>query len=130
MNLKNLIPSNNMSVSSDRRQFDRFSIDFKIEVIAHDREGREHKEKTTLEEISGEGARFLTGKAERYFIGQSLEVSIYLPGTGEVKASMKGKAKVVRIGPCSNAASSGEAQPVCVAVKLDAPLYFERYSSL
>jgi hypothetical protein len=119
-----------MSVSSDRRQFERFSIDFKIEVVAYDIEGREHKEKTTLEEISGEGARFLTGKAGRYFIEQSLEVSIYLPGTDEVKASMRGKARVMRIEPCSNAASSGEAQSVCVAVKLDAPLYFERYSAL
>lgn len=118
-----------MSTNSDTRQFERFSIDFKIEVVAHDRDGGEHREKTILEDISGEGARFLTGKAEHYFIGQSLEVSIYLPGTDEVKASMKGKAKVVRIGLCGNAASSSQSQPVCVAVKLDAPLYFERYSA-
>jgi len=118
-----------MSGSPDTRQFDRFPIDFKIEVVAHDRDGREHREKTVLEDISGEGARFLTGKAERYFIGQSLEVSIYLPGTDEVQATMKGKAKIVRIGPCDNTASSGQSQPVCVAVKLDDPLSFERYST-
>ena len=59
-----------------------------------------------------------------------LELTIHLPDSDEVKARMRGKARVVRIEPCSNAASSGEAQPVCVAVKLDAPLYFERYSAL
>jgi len=117
-----------MSVSSDRRQFDRFSIDFKIEVVSHDREGREHKEKTTLEEISGEGARFLTGKTESYFIGQSLEVSICLPGTDEVKACMKSRGTVVRVEPCNDPSASSEPQPVCVAVKLDQPLQFERSS--
>jgi hypothetical protein len=126
-NLK-AIPGN-MPINSDTRHFERFSIDFTIEVIAYGRDGGKHREKTILEDISGEGARFLTGRAERYFVGQTLEVSIYLPETDEVKASMKGKAKVVRIGPCSNADSSGQSQPVSVAVKLDNPLSFERYST-
>jgi len=119
-----------MDTLPERRHFHRNPLDFEIKVVSQSREGILCEERTRLEDISGEGARFLTGKAERYFVGQSLEVSIYLPGTDEVKASMKGKAKVVRIGPCSNVASSGEAQPVCVAVTLDAPLHFERYSSL
>jgi len=118
-----------MSIHKDRRRFDRHSIDFRVEVISRDRQGRDHKEMTALDEVSGEGARFLTGNAERYFIGQPLEVSIWLPGSDEVKASMKGTAKVVRIGPCSNAALRGQSPQTCVAVKLDAPLYFERYSA-
>jgi hypothetical protein len=127
---KNLISSRNMSRNSDTRKFERFPIDFNIEVVAHDRDGEEHREKTVLEDISGEGVKFLTGKAEHYFIGQSLEVSIYLPGTDEVHASMKSKAKVMRIGPCANASSSGQAKPACVAVKLDTPMSFQRYSAL
>jgi len=127
---KNLIPFNSMSTNADTRQFQRFPIDFKIEVVAHDRNGEAHKENTILEDISGEGARFLTENAERYFVEQSLEVSIFLPGTDEVQATMKGTAKVVWIGPCSNAASRGKAQPVCIAIKLDSPLYLKRYRAL
>jgi hypothetical protein len=119
-----------MRTGTNKRQFDRFQIDFHMEVLVQDNEGRVLREQTTLEDISGEGARFLTRKAERYSLGKSLELIIYLPGTDEVKAFMRGKARVVRIEPCSNAASSGQSQPVCVAVKLDAALYFERYSSL
>jgi len=101
---------NTMPIHKDRRRFDRHSIDFRVEIISRDRQGRDHKEMTTLGEVSGEGARFFTENAERYFVEQSLEVSIFLPGT-------------------SNAASRGKAQPVCVAIKLDAPLFFERYSA-
>jgi len=119
-----------MRTGMNRRQFDRFQIDFHVEVLLQDNEGKVLREQTTLEDISGEGAGFLTRKAERYSLGKPLELIIYLPGTDEVQASMKGKAKVVRIGPCGNAASSGEAQPVCVAVELDAPLCFERHSAL
>jgi hypothetical protein len=120
---------NTMPIHKDRRRFDRHSIDFRVEIISRDRQGRDHKEMTTLGEVSGEGARFFTENAERYFVEQSLEVSIFLPGTDEVQATMKGTAKVIWIGPCSNAASRGKAQPVCVAIKLDAPLFFERYSA-
>jgi hypothetical protein len=124
------MPVNTMSIHNDRRRFDRHSIDFRVEIISRDRQGRDHKEMTALDEVSGEGARFLTENAERYFVEQSLEVSIFLPGTDEVQASMKGTAKVVWIGPCSNAAAIGEPQPACVAVKLDSPLYLKRYRAL
>jgi hypothetical protein len=110
----------------ERRDFDRFSIDFEIEVVSKDREGVWYMEKTTLEDISGEGARFLTRHAHSYYLGQSLEVMIYLPETDEVRAWMKGSATVVRMEPCSDPVAKEKKQPMCIAVKLDAPLHFER----
>jgi len=115
-----------MDTLPERRDFNRFPIDFEIEVVSQDREGVWCMEKTTLEDVSGEGTRFLTNQADNYYLGQSLEVMIFLPGTDEVKAWMKGSATVVRIGPCSDPVAKENNQPVCVAVKLDAPLHFER----
>jgi hypothetical protein len=119
-----------MDTLPERRHFQRTPLDFEIKVVSQGREGILCEERTRLEDISGEGVRFLTQKADSYYLAQLLDVIIFFPGTNEVKASMKGKAKVVWIGPCSNPASNGEIQPVCVAVKLDAPLYFERYVAL
>jgi len=110
----------------ERRGFERTPLDLEIEVVSHDHEGIWCMEKTILEDISGEGARFLTRNPHTYYRGQSLEVMISLPGTDELKAWMKGSATVVRIGPCSSEATSGQSQPVCVAIRLDAPLQFER----
>jgi len=117
-----------MRTGMNRRQFDRFQIDFHVEVLLQDNEGKVLREQTTLEDISGEGAGFLTRKAEMYSLEKSLELIIYLPETNEVKAAMRAKAKVVRIEPCNDSAASGEPQPVCVAVKLVQPLQFERSS--
>jgi len=97
-----------MNAIAERRNFARFQLGFEMKVVSQEREGEEFEEKTTLEDISGEGALFQTQDPSRSFSGKSLTVSIHLPGTDEVKASMRGKARVVRIEPCSNAASSGE----------------------
>ena len=91
-----------MDNKSDRRGFDRFPIEFVIEVVAQDSEGRRYKEKTVLKNISGGGAQFLTQQAGKYFAGQQLEMTVFLTGTNMVKARMRGKATVVRIDPSSN----------------------------
>jgi hypothetical protein len=43
------------------------------------------------------GARFLTQQTKRYIPGQSLEMTIHLPATNELKACINGRATVVRI---------------------------------
>jgi hypothetical protein len=112
-----------MNQEPDRRGFDRFPIEFVIEVSGKDNDGRTHKEKTTLQDISGEGAKFITQHPDRYFQGQNLELVIYLPGTNEVKAQMRGKARVVRIGDSENIAEGGG---ISIAVKLFTSLQFKR----
>jgi len=112
-----------MNQESDRRDFDRFPIEFAIEVSGKDSDGRTHKERTALQDISGEGARFSTQHPDRYFQGQNLELVIYLPGTNEVKAQMRGRARVVRIGDSGN---TPEGAGISIAVKLSTSLQFKR----
>jgi hypothetical protein len=109
--------------ASDRRDFDRFPIEFAIQVSAKDSSGKIHKEKTALQDISGEGARFITHYPDRYFQDQNLELVIYLPGTNEVKAQMWGKARVIRIGDSGNISEGGGTS---IAVKLSTSLQFTR----
>jgi c-di-GMP-binding flagellar brake protein YcgR len=115
-----------MNNKPDRRNFDRFPITFSVEVAAKDSEGKKYQENTVLKDISGGGARFITQQADKYFLGQSLELTIHLPDSDEVKARMRGKATVIRLDPSSNSMIDGKSQTVSIAVKLDTPLYFER----
>lgn len=115
-----------MNNKSDRRDFDRFPIEFAIEVAAEDSEGRKYKEKTVLRNISGGGAQFITQQASKYFTGQLLEMTVFLIGTDMVDARMRGKATVVRIEPSSNSDTGPKSQGAGIAVKLETPLCFER----
>ena len=110
----------------DRRAYDRFPIEFEITVTWEDTERKIYKEKALLKNISGEGIKFITRKVERYFLGQKLEISIYLPENDEVKARMKGDATVVRIDPTSHAGNRNKNEGRGIAVKFNDPLYFQR----
>jgi hypothetical protein len=115
-----------MNNKPDRRNFDRFPITFRMEVAAKDSEGKKYQENTVLKDISGEGARFITQQAGKYFLGQSLELTIHLPNSDEVKARMRGKATVIRLDPSSNSVTDGKSRTISIAVKLDTSLHFER----
>jgi len=115
-----------MNNKPDRRNFDRFPITFQIEVAAKDSEGEKYKETTVLKDISGEGAKFITQQADKYFPGQSLALTIHLPDSDEVKACMIGKATVVRVDSPTDSKIEQESQEMCIALKLDSPLHFER----
>lgn len=115
-----------MNNKSDKRAFNRFPMEFVLEVSAKDSEGNKYKEKTVLKDISGDGAKFITQQAGKYFPGQSLEMTIYLPGPNDVKADMRGKATVVRVDPSSNSGLGEKSQEMSIAVTFDTPLHFER----
>ena len=115
-----------MNNRSERRAFNRFPMEFVLEVSAKDSEGKEFNERTVLKDISGDGAKFITQQARKYFPGQSLEMTIYLPGPNDVKADMRGKATIVRIDPSSNSGIGEKSQAMSIAVTFDTPLHFER----
>lgn len=115
-----------MNNKSDRRHFNRFQIAFLMEVTATDKEGKKYKDNTVLKNISGEGIRFIAKKTSKYYLGQPLELTIYLPSNAKVKARMRGKATVVRIDPLSNSKKDIKGQMISIAVRLDTPLRFER----
>ena len=115
-----------MNNRSDRRNFDRFPITFRMEVTAEDSEGKKYQENTVLKDISGEGARFITQQADKYFLGQSLELTIHLPDSDEVEACMIGKATVIRLDSPGDLGVEDKNKDVYIAVTLDTPLRFER----
>ena len=110
----------------DRRAFDRFPIEFEIEVTTEDMGRDKYKEKALLKNISGEGVKFVTRQADKYAIGQQLEISICLPENDKVKARMRGKATVVRIDLPGSSRIREKNEEMGIAVKFHNRLYFER----
>jgi hypothetical protein len=115
-----------MNNKPERRAFRRFPIEFVMETAAKDSEGKKFNDKTVLKNISGVGAKLITQQAGKYFPGQSLELTIHLPTTSDVKACMRGTATVLRIDPSSNKDTGKKSQGVGIAVRFDTLLRFER----
>jgi len=115
-----------MTDNTDRRGFERFSMEFVVEVASKDVEEKIFNEKTVLKDISGGGAKFITRNAQRYFLGQLLDLKIYLPGTDDVKGCMKGEATVVRIDPFDSSGIDEKNQGAGIAIEFNDWLNFER----
>ncbi len=110
----------------ERRRLRRFPMDFEVEVATFQTSGKKHQEKAVLKDISCEGARFIVPQPPHYVPGQYLEVTIHLPGTREVKAKMRAKAKVLRVGQSGKRLSEAGDRETGVVVKFETPLCFER----
>lgn len=115
-----------MSNQANRREFDRYPLDFEMTVSGADTDGNEFSEPASLQDISGGGARFISQQAGKYFPGQFLDLIIYLPGTDDVIAHMKGKATVVRISSHGVLDENKKSSTLGIAVKFDGSLLFER----
>jgi len=115
-----------MSNPSDKRKYCRSPLDFILEVFAESIEGTIFEDKAVLEDISGEGAMFLSEKPDMYFTGQLLNLTILLPGTEEMEAHMKAKAIVVRIDLSNVLGKDSKSYAHFIAVKFKAHLNFER----
>lgn len=111
-----------MNNKSDKREFERFPVDFVLEVSAKDIEGNSYDDKAVLKNVSGGGAKFMTRQSAKYFLGQPLEITIYLPGTNDVNAHMRGKATVVRTYSPSDSGIGEKSKGTCIAIRFDAPL--------
>lgn len=111
---------------SEKRLFDRLALDFRAVVSAKtDTEGV-RRDKVRLADVSGGGLRFLSQSWGRYHIGQMVEVCIDLPGTTDVRASIKGAGRVVRIEPAGGPEISNAPQYVAIAVRLEVPMRLVR----
>jgi hypothetical protein len=115
-----------MNNKSDKRKFNRFTIEFAMEVSSKDIEGNEYRDTTDLKDISGGGIKFITKQKDRYFLGQLLEITIHLPGTKEVKFSMSGKANVIRIDSSDRSGIDKKSLTASIATKLVTQLSIER----
>jgi len=80
------------------REFERFPIEFEVEVYAREGSGRHHLETAGLRDVSNGGVCFFSTCPNIYVIGQLLFLSIHLPGTDKVDAAMQGEVTVIWIG--------------------------------
>ena len=115
-----------MDKESDKREFDRFPIEFMLEVFAEDVEGKIFEDTAVLKDVSGGGGKFQTQKSDMYFPDQLLEITILLPGTDEMEAYMKAKAIVVRIDPSNDSEKNNKSPEGCISVKFETRLNFEK----
>jgi hypothetical protein len=85
-----------------------------------------------LRDISGSGAFFVSTMPHRYQVDQSVNLTIYLVGTDDVKARVRADASVVRIQPIedhfsADAAKGGNKGGMSgIAVRFNETFAFER----
>jgi hypothetical protein len=116
-----------MNKNPDRREFERFPMDFVLEVSSRNVDGKKLEDTVVSKEFSGQGATFLTQKADIYFPGQILELSVLLPETDKMQlCMMKTIATVIRIEPLKDSMNAYEKSDCTIAVEFKAGLKFER----
>ncbi len=115
-----------MNKSPDRREFERFPMDFVLEVSSRNVDGEKLVDTVLSKEFSGQGAMFLTQKADIYFPGQILDLTVLLLETDEMQICMKTNATVIRIELLKDSMNAYENRGCTVAVEFKAGLKLER----
>ena len=113
-----------MNINSNKRNFDRFPLEFEMEVVAKDIEGKGFKEKTVLIDISGGGAKFTSRLADNYYLGQPLKLTINFLESDVKTSRVEGNATVVRINKLNDSVVNNKDQVVSIAITLDTALQF------
>jgi hypothetical protein len=109
-----------------QRDFDRFPIEFEVRVSFVDNNDEEIHDRAALKDVSGSGAMFITRMPEKYYLGQILTLTIFLAGTDEVSACMRGEASVVRIHQIKSDDENKNMDKKGIAVKFNEPFDFKR----
>ena len=106
---------------SENRIFERFAVEFEIEVSVLDGEDVIASETGILSNISGGGICFSSNRPELYSVGKRVIVTIRLPGTDAIEATMTGRGTIVWVG-----AADSDARRAKVGIMTDTPLSFDR----
>jgi hypothetical protein len=109
-----------------QRDFDRFPVKFEVQTNFIDADGEELEDRADLHDISGSGAMFLTRIPEKYYLGQTLQLKIFLAGTEDVRACIKSESSVVRMQKIYDAESNDNGPTIGIAVKFQKAFEFER----
>jgi len=109
----------------DRRTFERHPLAFEVDVSTVSGTAKHPIEKTVLNNISGDGACFLSDRPESYSIGQRIALNIRMPGTHKADVHMEGQATIAWIGD-AQATKSGKTHQVSVGISMDKPLSFQQ----
>ncbi len=108
-----------------KRNFERYPLEFKVDISVTSGKTKQAVERAVLKNISGDGACFLSNRPEFYSIGQRLELDIHMPGTDRMNARMEGQATVAWIGDIQ-ALEAGKPGRAPVGIFMDKPLSLER----
>jgi len=111
--------------AADRRAFERYPLEFEVDISTVSGTEKYPIERTVLNNISGDGACFLSNRPESYSIGQQIVLDICMPGTHKTDACMEGQATVIRIGDAQTD-ESGKVHRVSVGVSMDNLLSFQQ----
>jgi hypothetical protein len=117
---------NNMSETNlpELRQFERYALEFEVEVYTALDETRVLIERTLLQNVSGGGVCFMSKRPSLYSTGQKVFLHICMPGTDKMDAGMECMARVV----WTHQLRSGEAeeQQAVIGICMDTALSFEK----
>ena len=111
----------------NKRTSERHSLEFEVEVFAVSGTEKETIEKTTLHDISGGGACFLSSHPESYSIGQRITLEICMPDTHKTDACMQGQATIARIDDIQ-ATEADKTHQASIGVSMDNMLSFQQKS--
>ena len=112
-----------------QRDFDRFPIEFEVSISFVDNNDKEIHDRAALKDVSASGAMFITRIPEKYYLGQILMLTIFLAGTDEVSACMRGEATVVRIDQFNTDDENNNIHRKGIAVRFNEPFDFKRIGS-
>ncbi len=89
-----------MTVTDEQmRNFERFPLDFNVDVRGVTVEGERFCDHGHLENVSGGGLCIHSEQSHRYTIGQIVDLSLQLPATERQKPVMSSRAKVAWVHP-------------------------------
>ncbi len=106
-----------------QRDFERFPLDFPVEVTGKSRSGEPFSDSGKMNNVSGGGVCFSTAHAHWYVVGQKVTVHICMPGTDELDASMASDARVVWIHFPEQQKGSGE-EHALIGIAMDGCMDF------
>lgn len=113
---------------SGQRSFARYAVSFPVLVAGKDPDRSPFEEKSKLQDVSGNGAMFITRFPDRYYPGQFLQISILLDAAEDVRARISNEATVIRIRPHTPGPSDPPGH-AGVAVHFHCAFDFERTDS-
>jgi len=106
------------------REFERFPLDFLVEVSGLSRSGNAFSDFGTMCNISGRGLCFSTPSADCYTVGQKVVVHICLPDTDGQGACMVADARVIWI-HASRHKKDNEKEKALIGMKMNGCMAFE-----
>ncbi len=110
----------------EKRKKQRRPLDCLLEVEGEIQQGQIFQERAVLVNLSEGGAQFTSLYQERYHVGQTLQTSIFLPGTPEGGGLMKTMAQVMRVDEAGDNSPQNGAAQANVAIYFPEPFHLMR----